>query len=478
MLPHAGAAPPAGAQSAPPPIVHDPNPGAMRALLHLFYDALWIGAFALASPWWLVRCLADRPFRRMAAERLTCGLARLDPERPRVLVHGVSVGEVKGAAALVRALEAAHPGLDVVICASTDTGVEVARQTYPGHRVVRFPFDCAWLVGRFLACLAPQAVVLVELEVWPNFLRVCNRRGVPVAVVNGRITDTSFDRYHLFRRALPQFNRISLFCVQLEEYAERFRRLGGAAARVVVTGNLKADGLHVDGDGRARLQVRELGRLLGPAEGQLVVVGGSTHAPEERLLARAWREAVPRARLILVPRHPPRAEEVERELASLGLWAQRLTRLREGQRADPARPVIVDTIGELEAVYALADMVFVGGSLAERGGQNVLEPAALGRPVLHGPHVENFRQEVALLGGAGASREVTDAASLAAALRELAADPDLRRSMGAAGQRAVAAQAGATVRTLALLEERCLGTVLAREDGDGRTSVGPVRGAE
>jgi 3-deoxy-D-manno-octulosonic-acid transferase len=444
----------------PAPLLGDPNPGALRALLHLFYDAVWTAALLLAAPVCAVRSLIDARFRRVVAERLTLGLPRLEPGKARILVHGVSVGEVKGAASLVRALEAAHPELEVVISASTDTGMEVARQTFAGRRVVRFPLDPGWLVGRFLSRLAPSLVVLMELEVWPSFLRLCNRRGVPLAVVNGRITDSSFGRYHLFRRALPQFNRISLYCVQLEEYAERFRQLGGAPERVVVTGNLKADGFAATTGERARQRLQELTRLLGLRTGTLMLVGGSTHAPEERLLAEAWRAAVPTARLVLVPRHPPRVDDVERDLAALGLDAQRLTRLRAGEAVDPSRPLIVDTIGELEAIYALSDLVFVGGSLTAHGGQNVLEPAALGRAVLHGPHVQNFRQEVALLRSAGAARQVTDGAELARALSELAGDGELRRRMGEAGRSAVAAQAGATARTLALLEERCLSQML------------------
>jgi 3-deoxy-D-manno-octulosonic-acid transferase len=458
---------PAGApQPVPAPITGDPNPGALRALLHLFYDLTWIAAMLLASPWWLVRCARDARFRRMAGERLTLGLPLLrDEGRRRILVHGVSVGEVKGAAPLVHALEQRFPGIEVVISASTDTGVEVARKTFPGHTVVRFPFDPTWVVQRFLRRLSPQAVVLIELEIWPNFLRICNRRGLPVAVVNGRITDASFSRYHVFRSALPQFNRISFFGVQMEEYAERFRRLGGASERVVVTGNLKADSFGERAAQQSAGAARELGLLLGLEPGRLVLVAGSTHQPEEGLVAQAWREGVPEARLILVPRHPVRAEAVEAELSSLGFASQRLTALRAGERPDTKRILLVDTIGELEALYALADLVYVGGSLAPRGGQNVLEPAALGRPVLHGPHMDNFRQEAALLHGVGASRTVRDGRDLAAALRALAVDAQRRAEMGSAGRSAVLSQAGATARTLALLEERCLGVIRA---GPGR----------
>lgn len=442
----------------PDPILRDPNPGALRALLHLVYDGSWLLAILIASPWWALRCLTRPAFRHMVAERLTWGLPRRSRAgAPRILVHGVSVGEVKGAAPLVQALVERHPQVEIVISASTDTGVEVARRTFPEHVVVRFPFDPSLLVERFLRRVDPALVVLVELEIWPNFLRSCNRRGLPVVVVNGRITDASFGKYHVFRRALPQFNRISLFCVQIEEYAERFRLLGGAPRRVVVTGNLKADGLAAASKERSATAARDVARWLAPAPGGQVIVAGSTHEPEELALARAWRSHAPAARLILVPRHPPRADELVRQLRAAGFEPQRLTALRAGNEApDPSRPVLVDTIGDLEAVYSLADVVFVGGSLAPHGGQNVLEPAALGRPVLHGPHVQNFRQEVALLQAAGASRAVADEAELGAALAELLADAGARRAMGEAGRLAVLEQAGATARTLTLLEERCL----------------------
>jgi 3-deoxy-D-manno-octulosonic-acid transferase len=300
-------------------------------------------------------------------------------------------------------------------------------------------------------------VVLVELEVWPNFLRQCNRRGIPIAVVNGRITEESFRRYRRFRHALPQFDRISLFCVQMEEYAERFRALGGAPARVLVTGNMKADGLAVRGGAGLARDRAALAALAALAPGQLLVVAGSTHRSEERAVAQATLQALPQSRLVLVPRHPSRAGEVLQDLRSLGLEPELATQLRgRDARADPARPLVVDTIGELELWYALADLVFVGGSLIEHGGQNVLEPAALGRAVIHGPHVENFQQEAALLERARASRTVGDARELADVLRELSADPALRAQMGERGARAVAAQRGATRLTLEAFSACCL----------------------
>ncbi|MCE9594455.1 MAG: 3-deoxy-D-manno-octulosonic acid transferase [Planctomycetes bacterium] len=444
---------PDSARAQAAPIHGDPHRGLATAALHGLYDLLWCLGIVLGSPWWGLRSLADARFRAMVAERFTWTLPRFDATRPRVLVHGVSVGEVKGAAPLVRGLLERHPGLDVVISTTTATGLEVARKTYPGLTVVRYPIDLSLVTRRFLRALAPRAVVLVELEVWPNFLRSCNRARAPVAVVNGRITPRSFERYRLVRHTLPQFDRISLFCVQGEEYAERFRGLGAERSRVIVTGNMKADGLKVG----AVKPSAELVRLLAGRAGAGLIVAGSTHRPEEKLVASAWLAGARDARLVLVPRHPERATEVLSDLATLGLRGQLFTKLRSGaESADPSQPAIVDTIGELEAVYALADLVYVGGSLVPHGGQNMLEPAAQGRAVVYGPHVHNFLQEAALLESAGASRRVADGAELETAFRELLADPAARARMGAAGLEVVAAQKGATALTLEAFVSRCL----------------------
>ena len=449
------------------PIVRDPNPGPLRALLHAGYDFVWVLALVLLSPWWLLRCATDPAFRRMARERFGAAADGRPPVdvgdggggRPRILVHGVSVGEVLGAAPLITALRAEHPELEVVVTATTDTGLEVARKRYPELVIERFPLDASFLVNRFLRRVRPSVVVLIELEIWPNFLRLCNRRGIPVAVVNGRITQKSFRQYRVFRRILPQFNRISLFCVQLEEYAHRFRELGGRRERVTVTGNMKADGLAVDDPGGE--PPPEIARYLAGTAGQRVIVAGSTHSPEERLVCEAWRQGAPEARLVLVPRHPPRVPEVQRDLAARGVRVQLLSELRRGEVPDPRRPVVVDSIGELDSIYGLADIVFVGGSLMPHGGQNVLEPAAKGRPVIHGPHVQNFRQEAALLQRAGASALVHDTDELAAVLGELARAPERCRAMGRAGRGAVLEQRGATELTLRALERQCLSPILA-----------------
>jgi 3-deoxy-D-manno-octulosonic-acid transferase len=448
----------ASASAAPPPLTSDPHPGVLRALLHGLYDSLWLAALIALSPAFVARSIFDRAFRRMALERLTLSLPPPAPRAPRrVLIHGVSVGEIKGSAPLVRALAEHEPSLEIVVSSTTATGLEVARQIFPDLRIVRFPIDLSGPVSRFLRRIDPELVVLIELEIWPNFLRQCNRAGIPVAVVNGRITSRSYRRYLRFRSALPQFDRISLFCVQLEEYAQRFRALGGAPQRVLVTGNMKADGLF-RGASRGRADaVNGLRKLLGARDGQVTIVAGSTHHPEESWFVEACRRAAPGARLVVVPRHPPRAGEVARELAALGSPPQLLTALRRGEEApDPARPALVDTIGELEAVYELADVVFVGGSLIEHGGQNMLEPAVHACAVLYGPHVDNFRQEAALLESAGGSRRVAGREDLTRALEELSRDATARRRMADAARHAVELQRGATELTLKALQQRCL----------------------
>lgn len=438
----------------PDPILHDRGPGFPAVALYALYDLAWIAAIVLPAPWWLVRLATSPRFRAMARGRLGGGLPRprAPGDRPRILVHGVSVGEVKAAQALVRELRQARPDLDVVVSTVTTTGFEVARRLYPDATVVRFPFDLSFVVQRFLRRVDPCAAVLVELEVWPSFLRVANRVGVPIAVVNGRITERSFRRYRWFKSLLPQFARISLYCAQDREYAERFRQLGAEAGRIEVIGNIKADGLRTT----AREPSAEIARRVAARPGQATVVAGSTHATEEAALVRAWRASFPDARLVLVPRHPERAAGLVRELQSLGPEPQLLTRLRTGEGVDPKRPLLVDTIGELEQVYAAADLVFVGGSLIPHGGQNMLEPAAQGRAVVYGPHVGNFVQEAGLLERAGAALRIGGEGELGHTLRTLLEDPVRRSAMGAAGRAVVEAQKGATALTLRALRERIL----------------------
>ncbi len=436
------------------PLGRDPNTGVRITMLYGIYDLLWSVALLLTSPWWVFRSLFHSPTWSMVRGRLTLNLKPLAPPCTgvqRILIHGVSVGEVKAAQSLVAALK---EQCEVVISASTNTGMQVARQLYPDLDVVRFPIDHMWPVTRFMRRVQPSVVVLMELEVWPNFLRKSNRLGVPVAIASGRITEASHASYRRFGTTLPQFNRISVFAVQNEQHAARFADLAGSRERVVVTGNVKIDGLAVGAvpDGEA---LQKLRALVAGGSGRPVLVAGSTHAPEERMAFGAFRRAAPHARIVIVPRHPNRAASVVEDLAVHGAAPQRLTALRSGEQTlDLDQPLIVDTIGELECIYSLADLVFVGGSLVPHGGQNVLEPAARGKAVLHGPHVDNFLQETVLLEQAGGSWVVASEAELERATESLVGDQERRERMGAAGMDAVEAQKGATLRTLRILRRR------------------------
>ena len=421
--------------------------GSLRAwVLHTTYDFLWVLCALASSPWWVSRCVFNRTFRRLVWERLGFELRKVRAKggAPRVLVHGVSVGEVKAAQSLVKGLEDA--GYEVVLSATTDTGVDVAQKLYGASRVARFPLDFSPVVRRFIRVLRLDAVVLVELEVWPSFLLAANRRELPVAVVNGRITERSYKRYEAFRYLLPQFHRITMFCVQDEEYAERFRDLSNGTRSIVVTGNIKVDALPLE----LRAPGPELRRdVCGEAARQLVVAG-STHEPEERWVVEAWRSEFPEAALVLCPRHPDRCDGVSDHL---GGEVQRLTELRESAEVrDESLPLLVDTVGELEEIYGLADVVIVGGTFVEHGGQNMMEPAAAGRAVVHGPSVENFVQEARLLERAGASKVLDGEAELGRTVRELLADDAQRGEMGQLGRAAIAGERGATDATLAALE--------------------------
>ncbi|MCP3919471.1 MAG: 3-deoxy-D-manno-octulosonic acid transferase [bacterium] len=438
----------------PPPLGRDPNPGLWITFWYVVYDVIFSLAILAASPWWVGRSLFDRGFRAMVIGRLFPNVPARDASsaKQRVLIHGVSVGEVMASKSLVRALSDTH---DVIVSASTNTGLQVAKKLYEGGTVVRFPIDHMRVVSRFLRRMRPDLVVLMELEIWPNFLRRANRMGIPIAIVSGRITESSYRNYRRFGKTLPQFNRVTVFGAQDERYAERFASLARSSERVVVTGNVKADGLRIGAVPRDA-EFERLEALAAPRPGGRVIVCGSTHEPEERLVVETWLAHVPNARLILVPRHPERTADLVGDLAALGPRPQRLTELRAGTESpDPERPLLADTIGEMDRLYALADLVFVGGSLVEHGGQNVLEPAAQGLPVLHGPHVWNFSQEVALLADAGGAQGVEDAADLGATFARLLEDDAAREAMAAASSSAVESQRGATRVTLEMLSERC-----------------------
>ncbi|MBW2272830.1 MAG: glycosyltransferase [Deltaproteobacteria bacterium] len=378
------------------------------------------------------------------AERLG-SVEQLEPGS--IWIHGASVGEALAALPLIERLRAS--GCRVFVSLATRSGREVMRRAMPDLPCALAPLDHPWSVRRALARVRPEILVLVETELWPCWIAAARRGGVPVVVVSGRLSDRSFPRYQRLRWLLgPTLARLDAVGARTQVDAERFIALGVDSERVSVTGDLKLD----PGDGVAHLAT-DLVRALSEV---MVFVAGSTHEGEERTALRVLEhceaEGFP-VGLVLAPRHPERADAVEREVAETGRRLQRRSTLA-GDVLATGDVLLLDSIGELAALYATAAVSFVGGSLVPVGGHNVLEPVFAGCPVLYGPHFENVRASVELLEESGAGRCVADEKELARAVEEALADPERRRTRGAEGRAALELHRGSAERTMALIASR------------------------
>ena len=411
-------------------------------------DLGYLTAGLLASPWLLFKTATDRRYRHKLGERF----GRVAPSEKKTLwIHCASVGEVNLAKPIVARLKKSHPDLQFHVSTVTLAGRENAEKSFPDARVSYFPLDFGGSVRRALRRIRPVGVVLVELEVWPNFVRRCAKEGVPVAVVNGRMSERSFGRYRFwgwfFR---PVFRRLSAVGVQSETYAERLREMG---ASPVVTGNLKYDAaLSFDPAAEEKSWREQL--AIGDAP---LLVAGSTHDPEERILAETFKKlqkAVPGVRLLLAPRHLDRLAEVQKAVESADLKCYKRTQLTPAGPADGV--ILLDTVGELSRVYSAATAVFIGGTFCARGGQNMLEPASLGKPVVSGPSLSNFEEIARTLVDAGGMRVVDNPVDLGGALAELLREPARAREIGARSVEAVRAGRGAIDRTMDLIEKSVL----------------------
>lgn len=369
-----------------------------------------------------------------------------DDARPTLLLHGVSVGEINATRELVTLLsgsDKASPRL--VVSATTNTGFDRARELYGhSHPVVRFPFDFSWMMGRFLDHVRPDVVALMELEVWPNLAQECQRRGIPLVVINGRLSDSSFGTYRWARRWVrPMFEGLEAVAAQTEEYAQRFRELGTPADRITVTDNMKWDTVKI-GD-RVEGAV-ELGTAMGIDPSRPLVVAGSTGPGEEEFLIQNRPEGV---QLMLVPRKPERFEEVARLAPDMVRRSRRPDGTKPGGGAlEPTDLFLLDAMGELTKAYALADVAVVGRSFVPLGGSDPIEPIALGKPTVIGPRFENFREVVSALSEAGGLRITEDPKS---AIRQLLDSGDEAQKMADAGREVIRRRQGATERHASLL---------------------------
>jgi 3-deoxy-D-manno-octulosonic-acid transferase len=414
-------------------------------------DGIYLGGLLAASPILAWKLGADARYRDRISERFGNVPVR-STDGPCLWVHCASVGEVLGVMPLIRAWKADHPEWWVTMSTLTATGQEIAGKQSEVDQVVLFPVDLSFSVRRAFDRIRPDAVLLMELEIWPNFLLEASHRGIPVSIVNGRVEESALAGYRKGGATLQRaFSSITSVGAQTPEYARRFGELGVPMARVDVTGNMKFDSVH---DGLDTTKVAELKEELAITDDQWVWVCGSTSEPEEEHIRNAWealKSTVPGLRLIVVPRHPERGDEVHKIFAGSQNPCYKRTSLPaelSGQET-----IIVDTIGELKALYALATVVFVGGSFGSRGGQNMLEPAALGKPVLFGPNTRSFRDAAARLLDAGGAHRVKSPEDLAPSIQWLADHADKLETIGLAGRDAVLAERGATERNKAKLEK-------------------------
>ena len=430
-------------------------------------------------------------------------LPAVEASKQRYWFHAVSVGEVLLLRSVLAELQRREPSAEIVISTTTSTGHTVAREKYPNMLVCYCPLDFTWAVAAAIRRLKPTRFVLVELELWPNIVAAMRRAGVPLSLINGRLSEHSFRGYSklkwLLRPLLQSFDQIA---VQNAAYAERFLALGAPTEQLVVTGSVKFDGIETQRDNKRTFALRA---AFGIEPGERVFIAGSTQAPEEDIAIAAWQRArriAPDLRLILVPRHKERFEEVAELIAARGLpLKRRSAELKSGFAhallhppsgrvdcearaggegdalgcvdAEPGTPsprlrprpsqregedqnsencvLLLDTLGELSACWGLADFAFVGGSLTNRGGQNMIEPAGYGAAVCFGPNTRNFRDTVEALLASDAATIVTDADSLATTLEHWLAEPAKAAAMGQRAQQFVATQSGATEKTVDVL---------------------------
>jgi len=415
--------------------------------MYLIYSAL-LGLFLLGTlPYWLLQMMRHGKYRAGLRQRLGKVPANiaLSREKPVIWLHAVSVGEVVASAGVVEALQKKFPTHRIVVSTTTDTGQRLAARRFGADNVFYFPLDFALALRPYLTALSPQLIVVAETEFWPNFLRLAKQSGARIAVINSRISDRSRPGYERLRTWLRRvLDNVDLFLAQTEEDRRRLIAIGASAQRVSVSGNLKFDVAPPPAPAivaSLRESVKQSG--AGP-----VLVCGSTLDQEEGSLLSAFRNILanhPKAVLVLAPRHPERFAQVAELVEKLGFRLLRRS-LWSGEPVGGS-VFLVDTIGELAALYSLATVAFVGGSLVPRGGHNILEPALYGVPVVTGNHYDNFRDIVNFFLSRNAVR-VVGLAELPLVFMELIENPPSREALGRNALAALESQRGATARTV------------------------------
>jgi 3-deoxy-D-manno-octulosonic-acid transferase len=424
--------------------------------MYILYSLALAGALLLSLPWWVLQVLRLGKYRAGLSERLGFVPPRLrrQAKAGSVWIHAVSVGEVLAVSRLVDELKKSAPQRPVFVSTTTATGQKLARERFGEDQVFFMPLDFGLAVRAYLDLLRPSLLVLAETEFWPNLLHLARKRGSPIAIVNARVSDRSFPRYRRFRRLFARvLAEVDLFLAQTNEDARRLREIGAGAERVQVSGNLKFDVRSATGSPFQE----DLRRVFG--KDCTVIVCGSTAEGEEEILLQAFQQVLrqdPSAVMVLAPRHPERFDKVANMVSAKGMALVRrssfgaTTELAAGSLS--GHVFLLDSLGELASVYALASLAFVGGSLLPGvGGHNVLEPAQHGVPILVGPDTANFREMVSIFEHGGGIKIVT-AENLSSELLRLLADEEERRRLGERARQLFLENTGATARTLQALQ--------------------------
>ena len=416
----------------------------------MLYSLIYTLLMLLAAPFLLLRGKTRGKYLHSFPNRLGIAGGNLNPEgRPAIWLHAVSVGEALAAKPLVVELRRRLPGFRLFVSTTTATGREVAEKNLDADGFFYFPFDWRFSVRRALRSTGAGICVVMETELWPNFVRTLAKRRIPLVLANGRISDSSYKRYRRLRWFFgPLLRRYAVLCAQSETDAERLVGIGARRADVRVTGNLKFESRQFEADESV---VERLRQLLRVEPGDRVIVAGSTHSGEEEAVLDAWEAAEKGTRLAIVPRRPERFEEVAELLRQRGVDFAHYTELETEPRRSEV--VLVDAIGVLRPLYRLAQAAFVGGSLIPHGGQNPLEACAAGVPVLFGPHMSNFREIAAEVLRHGGGRQVADGDELVTSLREILADESIRARMAEGARAAIESNQAALPLTVEAIRE-------------------------
>jgi 3-deoxy-D-manno-octulosonic-acid transferase len=393
--------------------------------------------------------------------------------RESIWLHAVSVGEVNLLAPIIERLKRDLPDATLSLSTSTETGYDLACNKYIDITIFFFPYDFTWAVNEVLRRIRPSLIVLAELEIWPNLISIASRYrlsdqtnaadnqgggGIPIAVVNGRLSESSFRGYRrLIWPVKSSFQKLALVAVQDEIYAERFRQLGCDPQRVVVTGSVKFDGIRTH---RANEQSQRFRQLFDVRQGETVFLAGSTQLEEDLLAAQTFLTLIdryPNLRLILAPRHPERCDELEHQLKEFGLTVVRRSKMHLESTPNPFEAhrqaiLMIDVIGELGGWWGVADIAYVGGSMGKRGGQNMIEPAAYGIPVSFGPNTKNFQMIVSQLLAAHGAQVVSNQQELTQFVERCLSDRPWAHQLGQNAQIEVLKHQGASDRTIGLLK--------------------------